>query len=131
VATISNAAGSEGEATSVTAGSTTITASLSGKSANTTLTVTSATLTSIDVLPLNRNAAIGQKVQYSATGHFTSGPNQNLTTQVAWQSSNVGVAIIATTAPKGEATAVGNGTTTISALLSGVVTGSTSLIVAP
>jgi hypothetical protein len=114
----------------VSAGSTTITASVSSTSANTTLTVTSAVLTSIDVLPLNRNISNGQKVQYSATGHFTSGPDQNLTTQVAWQSSNIAVAIISNTSPKGEATAVGGGTTTISAQLSGQ-TGSTSLTVAP
>jgi len=131
-ATISNAAGHEGEATSVAAGTTTISATLGTVSASTSLTVTNATLSSITLLPLNRNASIGAKVQYSATGRFSDTSTQDLSTQVTWSSSNTGVAIIsnATSPPKGEVTAVGNGTTTITAQM-GAVSGSTSLNVAP
>jgi hypothetical protein len=109
VATISNAAGTEGEATSVAPGPTTITATVGAISGNAALTVTSATLTSIDVIPMNRNVAVGTKLQYSATGHFTGGSTQDLSTQVAWSTTNTAVAIISNTAPKGEATAVGAG----------------------
>ena len=127
VATISNASGSEGLATSVSPGSTTIEATFNFVTGSATLTVSNATLTSITVLPDAKSVAgPGVKVQYTATGHFTSGPDQDLTTQVAWSSTNTAVAIISNSPPIGEATAVGNGSTTIRATFNGVI-GQTSL----
>jgi hypothetical protein len=82
------------------------------------------------VTPANRTVAIGTKVQYTAMGHFTGGSTQNLSTQVAWSSTNTAVAIISNTAPKGEATAVGaGGPIQIKATLNAVV-GQTDLTVA-
>jgi hypothetical protein len=130
-ATISNAAGTEGEATSVAPGSTTISATVGTIVGNAALTVTTATLTSIDVLPANRNITVGTKLQYSAIGHFTGGSTQDLSTQVAWSSTNTAVAIISNTAPKGEATAVGaGGPIKIRATLNAIV-GETDLTVGP
>ena len=51
VAAVSNAAGTEGLATSVALGSTTVTAALGAVSGGTTLTVSAAVLQSIDVTP--------------------------------------------------------------------------------
>src|SRR5437867_2948110 len=64
VATISNAGGSQGLATSVAAGTTTIAATLGLVSGNTTLTVTAATLSTIDVTPTDPSIANGTKQQF-------------------------------------------------------------------
>src|SRR5207247_2095843 len=95
VATISNAGGSQGLATSVAAGGPiTITATLGGISGNTTLTVTAATLTSIAVTPANPSLPLGLTRQFTATGTFSDSTMQDLTTQVTWSSSSPGVATI-------------------------------------
>jgi hypothetical protein len=65
----------------------------------------------------------GTKVQYTATGKYTDGSTQDLTTSVTWASSNTNVATITSA---GLATAIKPGNTTISATSAGVV-GSTTL----
>jgi hypothetical protein len=94
IATISNAAGLKGLATSSTIGATMITATFGLISGHTTLTVTAATLVSIVVTPANPSIASGTSQQFIATGIFTAGPAQNLTTSVTWTSSNTGIATI-------------------------------------
>jgi hypothetical protein len=134
VATISNSAGSAGLATSVTVGGTLITAALatgSGTVSNSIfLTVSNATLVSIALLPQNRSVTTGTNVQYTAVGTYTTGPTQDITTQVVWSTVNGAVALISNAASsEGLATAVGAGTTAVQATLSGI-TGSTNLTVA-
>ena len=63
------------------------------------------------------------KVQYAATGKYTDGSSQNLTSSVTWTSSTTSVATITSV---GLATALKQGNTTISAT-SGSIVGSTSL----
>src|SRR5439155_1662556 len=63
VATISNAGGSQGLATSVAAGTATITATLGGVSGGTTLTVTAANLSAITVTPTAPSIANSSEVQ--------------------------------------------------------------------
>ncbi len=122
VATIS----ASGLATAVSAGSTTISATLSGVTGSTALTVqTPPTLVSVAVTPLNATNLVGATQQYTATGTYSGGSTQNITSQVTWSSSKTTVATISTS---GLATAVSAGSTTISAVLSGV-TGSTTLTV--
>jgi formylglycine-generating enzyme required for sulfatase activity len=129
VATISNAAGSNGLATSVSAGSTTITATSGSLSGTTTLTVTSATLSSIAVTPTNPSIALGTTKQFIATGTYSDSTTQVITTSVTWSSSSTGVATISNAAgSNGLATSVATGSTTITATLSGV-SGTTSLTV--
>ncbi|HEY5752810.1 MAG TPA: DUF4082 domain-containing protein [Chthoniobacterales bacterium] len=82
-------------------------------------------LTSVTVTPANAVLSVGGTQQFTATGSYSDGTNQNITTQATWTSSNTSVAGINST---GLATAVSVGNTTISATLSGV-TGSTPLSV--
>jgi uncharacterized protein YjdB len=129
VASISNAAGSNGLATSVGTGSTTITAVSEGISASTTLTVTGATLSSISVAPLTASVPKGSTRQFTATGTYSDGSTQNLTASVTWSSSNTSVASISNAAgSNGLATTVASGTATISAA-SGGVSGTATLTV--
>jgi hypothetical protein len=97
VATISNAAGLNGLATSkATGGPITITATdpASGKAGTAKLTVTAAVLSSIAVTPATAGIALGTTQQYVATGIFTDLTRQDLTASVTWISSNTGVATI-------------------------------------
>ena len=87
--------------------------------------VSAPTLTSLAVTPANPGIIPGASQQFTATGHYSDGSAQNLTSQATWTSSNTGVATINAS---GLATGVFAGTTTISAVLAGV-TGSTVLTV--
>src|SRR5207245_9684896 len=89
VATISNAGGSQGLATSVAAGTTTITATLGGVSGSTTLTVTAAILSTITVTPTTPSIANGTTRQFTATGTYSDSTTQDLTTQAAWRPSSL------------------------------------------
>ena len=128
VATVSNAAGSNGLATTTAVGGSTISASVGGVSGSTALTVSAATLVSIQVAPSVANLPNGLTRQFTATGVYTDNSTQDLTTAVAWVSSNTGVATVSNAAgSNGLATIAGVGTTTISASVGGV-SGSTSLV---
>jgi hypothetical protein len=85
----------------------------------------SATLASITVTPSNPSISQGTTEPFTATGTFSDGSTQNLTSSATWNSSNTGAATIAST---GVATAVTPGSTTIKAT-SGTVSGSTTLTV--
>ncbi len=129
VATISNAAGTNGLATSVGTGTTTITATSGGISGAVTLTVTPATLVSLTVLPANPNIVLGTTQQFSATGTFSDSTTRDLTTSATWSSSAATVATVSNAAgTNGLATSVGTGTTTITAT-SGGIPGATTLTV--
>jgi len=84
-----------------------------------------ATLKSIALIPSNPTLSAGATQQFTATGSYSDGSTQNITSQVAWKSSNTAVATIAA---GGLATAVASGSTTISATSAGV-TGSSQLTV--
>ena len=118
VAAVSNAAGSNGLATPVASGQTTITASLGGISGTSQLTVTSATLTSITITPATPQLALGTALQFTATGTYSDSTTQDITASVTWNSSNGSVAIISNAGTSGGlATSVGAGTTAITATL--------------
>jgi uncharacterized protein YjdB len=118
VATISNAAGTEGRATAASPGTTTITATdaASGVTASTTLVVTSATLASISVTPPAARIGLGTVQSFLATGTYTDGTTRDLTAAVTWTSSDGGVASVSNAAGNaGIASAATSGTTTITA----------------
>jgi len=124
---------SHGLARSVGRGSAVIGAasgSVSGSiSGSGTLTVTDATLVSIQVTPVNPAAALGTTRQFTATGIFSDNSVQNLTEQVDWSTSSGSVASVSNTAgSRGLATPAGIGASNVSAALDGVM-GSTDFTV--
>jgi hypothetical protein len=125
VATISNASGSQGLASSAGTGTSTVTATSGSVSGSSTVTVTAASLVSISIAPANIQIALGNTQSFTATGTFSDNSTQDLTASVTWTSSNTGVATISST---GLAASAAAGNTTISAT-SGTTTGTTSLTV--
>jgi len=117
-----------GVATGVSAGSTTITASINGftgvESATATLTVSGgsgggvppgSTVASLAIIPGSQSVAVPtQTAQFLAIGTTTTGQTANVTNAVTWSSSSQQIATIG--AATGLATAVGKGTVTITAL---------------
>ncbi len=118
---------SAGLATAVAPGAVTISATLDGITGSTNLTVTSAALQSIAVTPADPSVPKGETEPFTATGTFSDKSTENLTSQVTWTS---GTTSVATITAAGVASAVGTGTSTISAALDGI-TGSTVLTVSP
>jgi trimeric autotransporter adhesin len=131
VAAVSNAAGSNGLVTSASQGSTTIAAALGAVSGSTNFTVTPATLVSLAVIPANPSIANGTQQQFIATGTYTDNSTQNLTSSVAWSSSDNSVATLSN-APgsNGLASTLTTGSVTVTAM-AGAVSGSTLLAVTP
>jgi hypothetical protein len=101
VATVSNAAGSRGQATGVSAGGAGIKAALDGKEGIAKLGVTAPDLKRISVEPIMPTRRVGQTVQFGAVGVFSNNTVQNLTARATWTISNMGVA---TLTPMGAAT---------------------------
>jgi len=111
-------------------GKTNIKATSGDTSGGTELTVTDATLVSIAVTPSNPTIAEGEELQFSATGTFSDGTTQDLTTTATWLSSDTGVALISNViSSQGLVTSVLEGTTTITAEW-GSVSGMATLTVA-
>jgi hypothetical protein len=116
---------SSGLATSVSVGSSTITATLGSVNGKTILTVTAAQLVSIAVTPVDMQVPIGTLQQYTATGTYTDGSTKDLTSSVTWSSTATNIATISTS---GLLTARGLGSSTLKAV-SGSISGSTSVTV--
>ena len=111
VATVTN-----GKATAVAPGQTTITATSGGISGSTTLTVTSATIASLAVTPANPTTFVGSTMQFTSTGTFSDNTNQDLTSLASWSSSSLPVATISNAAGfNGLVHSLATGTTTIAA----------------
>jgi uncharacterized protein YjdB len=122
VATVS----ATGVATGLSAGTTTITASMNGftgvVSASATLTVSGgggvspgSAVVSMAIIPSAQSVAVpNQTAQFLAIGTTSTGQTVNLTNAVAWSSSSQQIATIGGTT--GLATALGQGTSTITAL---------------
>ena len=115
-----------GLATGLAAGTTQITAAMSGvTSPGVTLTVIS--LTSIAITPNPASVAVAGTVQFTATGTFSDASTANITTLATWSSAPTATATIA--AATGLATGVANGTAQISAQLGSIVAPSVTLTV--
>jgi trimeric autotransporter adhesin len=125
VATISTTTPTQGLAKAVTAGSSTISATSGTISGSTTLTVTSAVITSIAVTPASPNIPLGIAQQFTASGTFSDGSVQDVTGVVTWKSSATSIASITVS---GLATGLNIGTTNISATF-GTVSGGAALTV--
>jgi hypothetical protein len=97
-------------------------------SVNDSTTITAPALISIAVTPGNPTAETGATQQFTALGTYTGNTTQNITSQVAWTSSNTSVATIDSS---GLATIVGLGMTTVSATQNGVSGSATLTAQAP
>ena len=118
VASISNSVGSSGLVTASNAGTSYVTASMDdiNSSSQAALTVTSATLDSIQITAPAYTVAKGFSEQFTATGIFSNGTKENITDEVVWNSSDASVASISNALGSyGLATGLGTGTTQISA----------------
>jgi plastocyanin len=128
VATISNTAGSKGQANAVASGTSTIMATEGTVSGSTVMHVI-APLASIAVTPTNPSVPKGETVQFTATGTLTDNSTIDLTNSVTWSSSSLATASISNAAGlNGAATGLALGTTTITATM-GTISGSTTLTV--
>jgi uncharacterized protein YjdB len=112
-----------GFAKSGTMGSATISATLSGVTGDSTLTVTKAILESINIAPANPVLLLGTIQQFTATGTFSDQSQHDITSSVSWDSSNHSLASIS---GGGLAAALALGSLTISAS-SGSVSASTTV----
>jgi parallel beta-helix repeat protein len=125
IATVNN----QGVASSVVLGSTTVTATLGTISGSTGVTVNPAVLVSIAVTPAVPVIPLGTTEVFTATGTYTDGSTQNITSTVEWSSDTQGVSTISTGGPApGVASGAGVGSANITASEGGV-SGSTTLTV--
>jgi len=121
VASVSTANGTRGQALAVAAGTASISATLDGVTGSTTLTVTSATLTSVQITPFSPTVPAGFNTNLTATGIYSDNTTRDLTALATWTSSNPNAAAISDAGgTKGALTPVAAGTTTISATYQGV-----------
>ncbi len=119
-----------GYALAIVPGSTTIAALYNGITGSTGLTVTpiiAPTLTAITVAPTIGSVAIGNTQQFTATGVYSDGTTQNLTSQATWVSSATGVATVNSS---GLTSTHSGGNTQITASYNGV-SGVAALTVSP
>jgi hypothetical protein len=84
------------------------------------------TLQSITISPTSKTVAAGLTQQYSATGQYSDG-SSNTVSSVTWSTSNNALATVSTT---GLVTTIKQGSVTLTAA-SGTITGDTSLTVGP
>jgi uncharacterized delta-60 repeat protein len=94
--------------------------------ATATITVSAPTLQKLNVTPADPTVAEGLTQQFTVTGSFSDGSQQDETNTVAWSSDTPAVATISSSG--GLASAVSTGTTRITAALAGI-SGATTLTV--
>jgi len=131
-ATISNSPGSQGLATGTGSGFTTViaTSGVITSSADLTVSAVNPILTSIAVTPVDVSIGVGATQSYTATGYYSNGGTQDLTTSVTWTSSAPTVATVSNAVgSQGVATGVATGSTTISATFAGTTGGANLAIV--
>lgn len=112
---------SSGTVTGIQPGFVFITALYEGLTGTASIEIHNADLLSIDVTPVNSSIPAGLTCQFTATGHFSDATAMDLTDQVTWTSSSPSIASVSNTdGTRGFATALGTGTTVISAELNGI-----------
>jgi hypothetical protein len=115
VASVSNAAGSNGRVTALAVGSTTVTATdpATGINAAVGIVTTDAALLSITVTPTTVTLPSGSNQSFTATGKYTDGTSADISASVSWNSSSSAITNLDAT---GHAHAGALGSATITAL---------------
>ena len=130
IASVSTTAPTKGLAAGVSAGTTTISASMGSVTGSAQLTVTSATVTQITVTAPSSTLTLGLSQQYTASGNFSDGSTQDITDVAQWHSSNSNVASITVSGFVTARTLLNNSPTAVTISASfGAVTGTTLLTV--
>ena len=109
--------GTDGMVTSLSQGTTHISASLSSRKASTVLTINPAALTSLTLTPTTAKIAKFTGQQFTATGKYTNGSMQNISSLVTWTSSQPTIANISKSGLALAGSVAGN--TVITASMSG------------
>ncbi|MBW8183499.1 Ig-like domain-containing protein [Shewanella nanhaiensis] len=120
VANIGSSGALAGAADAKTVGVTEISIDYMGLKQTTTLTVTDATISSLQVTPKNLQKPQGTRGQYRAIANYTDGHTQDVTSTATWSSANPGIVSIITSGSRGGyATANAVGETSIQAVYAG------------
>ena len=128
VADVSNASGNRGTTLAKSVGDATITAIFGGQSGTAEVTVSAATLSSIQVTPSNARLAKTFKRQYAATGIYSDGSTLDLTQNVSWSSSDTDTAAASDADDsRGLVTGVGVGTANVVATQKDAAAGTTPI----
>jgi len=131
--TVSNASGSQGLATAVATGATTITATDGLILGTAVMTVISPVLLTVTVSPTVSNIDAGDSEQFTATGHLSNGSLETLTNTVTWASTETQYATVSNASgSQGDVTAVATGATVITATdPSNAIAGTAAVTVLP
>lgn len=118
---VDDAPGIKGLARALAAGSTSVRATLSGASGTTPVTVVSASLRALSLLPAAPRMVVGATRAFTATGTFSNDAVASVTETASWTSSDPAVAIVSDVpGSRGQVTATGIGTAVITATSQGV-----------
>lgn len=121
VATIGVSGAKAGRAKALSPGITDISIDYMGMSTTTTLTVTEAAVSGLQITPRELQAPVGTQGQYRAIAYFTDGHSSDVTKQATWSSGNTDIVSVVTSGDKGGyATAHTVGKTDISASYAGL-----------
>ena len=114
VATVSNSNANAGTLSTITAGTTDISATLNGIAVSTSIEVTDAVVTEISILPSQLTFAEGTSSRFMAIGILSNGNTQDITQLVNWSSDNENI-ITVSNIDKGLVTSSQMGEATLSA----------------
>ncbi len=103
----------QGRVSSLTTGTTLITAQLGGLSAQATFTVSSLTISSLAISSLGSSISVGFQQTAKAMATLSNGGTLDVTEDVLWSSLNPAVLSVQNTTPKGRVAALSAGSTSI------------------
>lgn len=107
---------------SATAAPVTVGASFLGQAGSATVSVNSATLASLTVVPASAQAGVGQTVNFAAAGRYSDGSTRDVTFAARWSTGDSRIAVVANTFGYfGIARAVSDGVTAVRAEIGGLV----------
>lgn len=107
----------QGKVSSLSTGTTTITAQLGSISSQITFTVSSLTISSIAIESLNATMSIGFQQQARAVATLSNSSTMDVTQDVQWSSLNTTISSVQNSTPKGRVSSHAEGATTVRAQL--------------